>query len=86
MTHPGFNVQPNYRCIWQLRKVFVIEIQRFITQTDEEAYAKGLAGYRVSDEVEVALGGNLFVGENEPTQFGQFDNNDNVFARIRYNF
>ncbi len=58
----------------------------FYSPTDEDSYARALASYRVSDEVEVALGGNLFVGENESTQFGQFDKNDNFYARLRYNF
>jgi hypothetical protein len=58
----------------------------FYSPTDEDAYVRGLASYRLSDEVEVALGGNLFAGENAATQFAQFDKNDNVYGRLRYNF
>jgi hypothetical protein len=58
----------------------------FYSPTDEDVYVKAMAGYRFSDEIELALGLNVFEGENEATQFGQFDDNDNVYARFRYNF
>lgn len=58
----------------------------FYSPTDEDMHARALVSYKVTDEVEVAVGGNLFEGEHEETQFGQFDRNDNVFARVRYSF
>ncbi len=58
----------------------------FYSPTDEDVYARGLASYRLSDELEAALGGDLFAGDYTTTQFGQFDKNDNVYARLRYNF
>jgi hypothetical protein len=32
------------------------------------------------------LGANFFTGEDASTQFGQFDENDNVYTRLRYSF
>ncbi len=40
---------------------------------------------RVSDEVEITVGGSIFEG-NGPTTFGTFDQDDSVFARLRYGF
>lgn len=58
----------------------------FYSPTDEDMHVRALASYKMTDAVEVAIGGNLFEGEHEETQFGQFDKNDNIFSRIRYNF
>jgi len=57
----------------------------FWSPTDEDAHLRPMVGYKVSDEVEVTLGANLFEGKN-PTTFGMFDNDDNIYARLRYGF
>mgnify|MGYP003701607081 CR=1 FL=1 len=54
--------------------------------SDEDGYTRAWAGYKVSDEVEVGAGANVFFGNTATTFFGQFDKNDNVFARLRYSF
>lgn len=91
--HPEAFEQDELRQILTLRLEKLLHYQTvrlsmftYFSPTDEDAYLRGLASYRVSDEVEVALGGNLFVGENDQTQFGQVGRNDNVYARMRYNF
>ena len=58
----------------------------FYSPTDEDFYLRPMVSYKVTDEVEVAVGGNIFEGDCDQTQFGQFDNNDNVYTRIRYSF
>ncbi|MFH1680004.1 MAG: hypothetical protein ABIH26_05095, partial [Candidatus Eisenbacteria bacterium] len=58
----------------------------FYSPTDEDLYVRPFVSYKVSDEVEVALGGNLFEGKRDDTQFGQFGKNDNIYTRIRYTF
>ncbi len=58
----------------------------FYSPTDEDLYVRGLVSYKMTDNVAVAVGGNLFEGEHQETQFGQFDRNDNIFTRIRYSF
>jgi len=90
---PGSSEQDELRQILTLRLEKLLHYQTmrlslftFYSPTDEDAYMRGMASYRLSDEVEVSLGGNLFVGENNQTQFGQVDKNDNVYTRLRYNF
>jgi len=58
----------------------------FYSPTDEDVHIRGMASYRLSDEVEVAAGGNVFDGKRNDTQFGQFDANDNLYLRLRYVF
>ncbi len=58
----------------------------FYSPTDEDAYVRGMVSYRLSDEVEAAAGGNFFAGKECDTQFGQFDDNDNLYLRLRYLF
>lgn len=90
---PGAFEQDELRQILTLRAEKMLRYQTvrlslftYYSPTDEDSYMRGLASYRVSDEVEVAFGGNLFVGKSDQTQFGRFDLNDNVYTRIRYNF
>jgi hypothetical protein len=58
----------------------------FYSPTDEDTHVRALASYKLTDDVSLAVGANLFAGDDETTQFGQFDRNDNVFTRLRYSF
>jgi hypothetical protein len=58
----------------------------FYSPTDADYFLRPFAAYKLSDEVEITLGGNVFGGDHEETQFGQFDTNDNLYTRIRYTF
>jgi hypothetical protein len=59
----------------------------FYSPTDEDAHARALASYQVSDEVEVALGANVFEAREEGAgTFAPFDRDDNVFVRLRYTY
>jgi hypothetical protein len=90
---PGSFEQDELRQLFTLRLEKLLRYQTvrlsmftYYSPTDEDVYIRGLASYRLSDEVEFVIGGNLFAGENIQTQFGQVDKNDNVYTRIRYNF
>jgi hypothetical protein len=58
----------------------------FYSPSDEDFYFRPFISYKLSDEIEVVGGANIFYGEESTTQFGQFDSNDNVYARLRYSF
>ncbi len=90
---PGAYEQDELRQVLTLRADKLLRYQTvrlsmfaFYSPTDEDTYVRGFAGYKISDELEVVLGGNLFAGNHAETQFGQFDKNDNVYTRFRYNF
>ena len=58
----------------------------FYSPSDEDLYARLSASYKYTDEVTLTLGGNFFDGNNESTEFGQFQLNDNIYAKMTYGF
>ncbi len=58
----------------------------YYSPSDADAYLRPKAAYKIDDFWSVALGGNLFFGEEDHTFFGQFEKNNNVYASVRYGF
>ncbi len=42
--------------------------------------------YNFTDHIWGAIGANIFGGGNKASQFGQFDENDNAYMQVRYEF
>jgi len=83
----------------QLRQVFTTRLTQmmhyqtinlslfaFYSTTDKDWHVRPNVSYKYSDQVSLTLGGNFFGGEKMHTLFGQFENNNNVYARFRYYF
>lgn len=92
-------VDPAFHATDELRQMVTLRLEKymlyqtlrlslftFYSPSDEDVYARGLVSYKVSDEVEVATGVNVFAGEDARTMFGQNDKNDNAYVRLRYSF
>ena len=62
-----------------------VSLMGFVSPTDEDALIRPLVAWKPSDELELALGANVFEGD-DPTPFGAFDADDNVYVRLRYGF
>jgi len=58
----------------------------FYSPTDEDGYLRASAGYKYTDEVKIEVGGNVFDGNHKATEFGQFRENDNIYAKLTYGF
>lgn len=58
----------------------------YYSPTDEDAYFRPKVHYKVSDQWAVEAGGNIFLGSDDHTFFGQFEDNTNAYAGVRYNF
>ncbi len=58
----------------------------FYSPTDEDWHLRPSISFKYSDQISLAAGGNLFGGEKVYTLFGQFENNNNLYMRLRYNF
>lgn len=58
----------------------------FYSPSDGDAYWRPSISYKITDDWEVNAGGNLFFGEADHTFFGQFQNNSNLYAGVRYSF
>ncbi|WP_206485217.1 hypothetical protein [Thalassotalea sp. G2M2-11] len=58
----------------------------FYSPTDEDGYLKASVDYRYSDRWSVALGSNIFYGEQAHTFFAQHEQNTNAWLRITAQF
>ncbi|MCA9752469.1 MAG: hypothetical protein KC591_09785 [Gemmatimonadetes bacterium] len=56
----------------------------FYSFTDEDSYLRPLVTYKPADELELALGANVFGGDEG--RFAPFDVDDNLYTRIRWSF
>ena len=58
----------------------------FYSPSDQDAYFRPKASYKVTDAWLAEIGGNFFVGKNNYSFFGQFEENNNIYGAIRYSF
>jgi hypothetical protein len=58
----------------------------YYSPTDKDVYMRPNAHYKVSDNLAVELGSNIFFGGYPNTFFGQFRDNTNIYAGMRYSF
>ncbi|MEP0828126.1 MAG: hypothetical protein HRF51_06345 [bacterium] len=58
----------------------------FWSPTDEDLYYRFSADYKLTDNMTVTVGGNIFDGNRRFTDFGMFQLNDNLYARATYGF
>ncbi len=58
----------------------------YYSPTDKDAYLRPNVHYRIDDHWAAEVGGNVFVGEDDHTFFGQFEKNSNIYLAARYNF
>ncbi|MEE9294924.1 MAG: hypothetical protein V3W34_08195 [Phycisphaerae bacterium] len=58
----------------------------FYSPSDKDAHVRPKAHYKINDNWSVEVGANLFNGKDDHSFFGQFKQNSNVYAGIRYGF
>lgn len=58
----------------------------FYSPSDEDVYFRPNIEYKYTDEVALSVGGNIFAGKHENTDFGQFQKNDNAYLKVTYGF
>ncbi|OGV69844.1 MAG: hypothetical protein A3K19_29005 [Lentisphaerae bacterium RIFOXYB12_FULL_65_16] len=75
------------RLTWlALHQSLRLSLFTFYSPSDNDAYLRPTADYRIDDHWAASIGANLFMGESERTFFGQFEDAANVFASLRYGF
>lgn len=89
----GDEVRDEYRSLVTLRITKLLRSQTveaglfvFFSPTDNDAYLRPSVSYKATDNLKLSLGANVFMGRYDHTEFGQFEKNDNAYARIRYSF
>jgi hypothetical protein len=53
---------------------------------DKDYFLQPEVSHKVTDNLSVSLGANIFGGSSAATFFGQFKQSDNVFFRVRFDF
>ena len=58
----------------------------FYSPSDSDAYLRPRVSYKIDDHWKAEIGGNVFLGAERHIFFGQFANNTNIYAALRYGF
>lgn len=58
----------------------------FYSPDDEDAYLRPSVTWKRSDKLSFVLGADLFWGEGDITDWGMFQENKNIYLRVRYSF
>lgn len=58
----------------------------YYSPSDQDGYIRPKVHYKITDQWAVEAGANLFAGEEDHTFFGQFQNNTNAYAGVRWSF
>lgn len=58
----------------------------YFSPSDRDVYMRPNVNYKVSDNLAVEAGANIFFGDYQSTFFGQFENNTNIYTGVRYSF
>ncbi len=75
------------RLTWRTRQDKLIwSLFGFYSPTEHDGYVRPKLDYRYSDQWTLTAGLNLFTGDEAHTFFGQFDDNDNAYVRVRFNY
>ncbi|WP_456387255.1 hypothetical protein [Desulfolithobacter sp.] len=64
----------------------ILSLFVYYSPSDNDGYARPKATYKLTDQWLVEGGLNLFWGEHDDTFWGQFRDNSNMYARVRYSF
>lgn len=58
----------------------------FYSPSDVDVYLRPNIHYKINDHWSAEIGGNVFIGKDEHTFFGQFEKNTNTYGGVRYSF
>lgn len=71
---------------WLRYQTWKLSLFAAVSPTDVDYFLQPEIAYRVTDNLNIAVGANLFGGRNETTFFGQFEKDDNVYLNVRFDF
>ncbi len=67
-----------------INQTLELSLSGYYSPSDKDAYLRPKISYDFTDRIVLETGANIFIGEEDHTFFGQFENNTNVYAAIRY--
>lgn len=90
---PGMNKADEYRSLLTMRLTKLLMQQNlnlgvfiYYSPSDNDVYLRPKAKYKISDQWTAEVGGNIFSGANDYTFWGQFADNTNLYASLRWSF
>jgi len=69
-----------------LNQNLILGFFTFYSPSDNDAYLRPNATYKLNDHWTLVANGNIFIGADRHTFFGQFEDNSNVNFGVRYSF
>lgn len=58
----------------------------FFSPTDHDAYLRPSISWKATDAWSLVFGGNIFLGDQNNADWGQYKGNSNIYSRLRYTF
>ncbi|MDD5327324.1 MAG: hypothetical protein PHY02_05860 [Phycisphaerae bacterium] len=58
----------------------------YFSPSDKDVYMRPNVNYKVSDNLAIEAGANVFFGSYRSSFFGEFENNTNIYTALRYSF
>jgi len=90
---PGSKAAEEYRHLvtFRITKLYwnqnlTCSLFTYFSPSDKDVYIRPNINYKVSDNLALETGANIFFGDYQNTFFGQFRNNTNIYTAIRYSF
>ncbi|MBI4649925.1 hypothetical protein HY745_01245 [Candidatus Desantisbacteria bacterium] len=90
---PGFPLEHETRQTVTLRltqflkyETWKLSLFGFYGITEKDYMLIPEISYKMTDDLMLTAGGNFIEGDKNYTTFGQFQKNDNVYMRVKYNF
>jgi hypothetical protein len=75
------------RLTWRLmRDNLIISAMNFYSPSARDYFLRPTVQYRFDDQLQLNAGIHLFGGRDEHSFYGQFEDNSNVWARLKYSF
>ncbi len=69
-----------------MEQTVMLSLFTYYSPTDKDAYMRPKINYKVTDDVALEFGGNIFFGDHPNTFFGQFQDDSNIYTAVRYTF
>jgi hypothetical protein len=92
-------IQPGMPSFDELRSTVTGRINKFMRNqtvqlsvfgywgvTDQDWHVRPSLSYKITDAINWTVGGSLVGGDELHTMFGQFQENSNLYTRVRYSF
>ncbi len=58
----------------------------YFSPSDSDAYLRPTITYKINDQFMIEGGGNIFLGNSRSSFFGQFQDNTNIYAGVKFSF